>query len=779
MKILRNFSIAQKIIAIVMLISLSVLLILVMFYGYFSWHSNRQNFSDSLSVLGKTIGVNSSAALVFRDSSTGEEILAALEANGDIASAQLFDNKGKIFSHFQSTTSANQELLAVIGEAPSQRDALTSNTTVSFMSDYIDVVQAIRVGEKTVGHIAIQGNLSALYYDFKQQLLLMGLLYLGSVIATYLLARRMQSIISSPVKELAETMQDVSEKNNYDLRLKVPGKDELGSLFSSFNQMLEQIQGRDKAIGEAKNIAEAANKSKTEFLANMSHEIRTPMNGVLGMAELLEQTRLDPKQQKYVQTIRRSGKTLMSVINDILDFSKVEAGELNLEEETFELAPLIAHVLELFQDLADKKQLDLRSQLASSLPLHFYGDSMRLTQILMNLVANAIKFTHHGKVCLSVSVADESSQNAWLLFSIEDTGIGIAKDKVLSIFEAFHQADGSISRQYGGTGLGLAIASQLIELFDGELTVASKLGLGSTFSFTIPLAKSHNSEAPILHAEPENLNEIKADMASELLMPSNTEAGNGKILVAEDNPVNQMLACDMLEQIGVATDVANNGQEAFDAAKQQRYSLILMDIQMPQVDGLEATALIRAHEDSHSFHTPIAAVTANAMAGDKERFLAAGMDDYLSKPFGLKGLTELVARWVKPESSDLLTPGISSESIEEALDPETLKSLSDYYHGDRWPRFQQLLKVYRTSADEQIANLKQAVDNADAAAIYQAAHSLKSSSGNLAALKLAKSCGLLESDARANRLQASTGQLEQVLLDYRNTCAALAQLDYS
>ena len=776
---LRNLSIAQKIIAIVMLISLGVLLSLAIIFGYFSLQTNQKNFSDSLLVLSKTIGVNATAAIAFKDPYTGVEILTALEANSDIAAAQLYDKNGKIFANYESPAHSNQALLEEISDSFSQREILPATIAGTFHTGYIDVIQPIHVSQKTIGYIAIQGNLSAIYQDFQEQLLLMVILYLAGVLVTYLLARRMQSIISSPVKELAETMQSVSAQNNYALRLKSPGNDELGSLFNSFNQMLEKIQGRDEGIKEARNIAEAANKSKTEFLANMSHEIRTPMNGMLGMAELLDNTELNTQQQKYIKTIRRSGDTLLSVINDILDFSKVEAGELNLEEEPFELEPLIAHVLELFQDSADRKQLHINTKLTSSLPTHFIGDSMRLTQILMNLVANAIKFTRHGHVTLGVSLVDESDNNVWLHFSVDDSGIGIAKEKVASIFEAFQQADGSISRQYGGTGLGLAISSQLIKLFGGDLNVESKLGLGSTFSFTIPLTKNKTIEPATQVQHPVNHDEPQANMNIDTLNKPVPDETNGKILVAEDNPVNQMLACDMLEQIGIETDVANNGQEAFDAASQQRYSLIMMDIQMPQVDGLEATALIRELEAALPYRTPIAAVTANAMAGDKERFLAAGMDDYLSKPFSLQSLTELVQRWLKPTDTEPDAQTTVQKSIDEILDPTTLKTLTDYYCGEKWPRFQQLLAAFEESANAQIATLKQAVENADAEAIRQAAHGLKSSSGNLAAQKLSQSCALMEAEARASNPQSASQYLPQILSDYEAACNVLKQLDYS
>lgn len=788
---IKNLSISQKIIAIVMLISFGVLLSLTIVYSYFSWQANRQSFADSLSVLGKTIGVNASATLAFKDPVTAKEILAALQSNSDIASAQIFDENGEIFTTFQSTSPANQALLTVMPTDRMEQARTSDTTTTVFHPNYIDVIQPILIGNRPTGYISVQGNISALYEGFRKQLAFMGILLVSASIISYLLARRLQAFISGPISELANSMQSVSDENDYALRLTPRSNDELGSLFNSFNLMLEHIQNRDEAIEEAKNIAETANRSKSEFLANMSHEIRTPMNGVLGMAELLENTELNDTQINYVQTIRRSGKTLVSVINDILDFSKVEAGQLTLEEQPFELSPLIEHVLELFKEPVNKKKLELVGHIIEPVPSHLLGDGMRLTQILINLIGNAVKFTHQGKITLTVSLKNESSQQAWLCFSVNDTGIGIAQDKLGTIFEAFRQADGSTSRQYGGTGLGLAISSQLIGLFGGDLQVESKPGLGSTFSFTIPFGKTNVMQLnrPSLElSKPVKETGLAHKTPSALSYAAFTNF-NGKILVAEDNPVNQMLACDMLEQMGIETDVANNGREAFEAATTYRYGLILMDIQMPQVDGLEATALIRAHESKLAYNTPIAALTANAMTGDKGHFLNSGMDDYLSKPFHMKDLSALISRWIKPEvsSSEAVektnavgTTDASADDIKTiVLDPATLKSLTDHYRGDKWPRFEKLLAMYTKSADQLMASLQQAVENADAEAIYQAAHSLKSSSANLAAIQVAKTCGQLEAEARAKNLTFANEHFETLKSDYKNACDALNKIDHS
>ncbi len=396
--------------------------------------------------------------------------------------------------------------------------------------------------------------------------------------------------------------------------------------------------------------AESANKAKSEFLANMSHEIRTPLNGILGFLELLQKDgRLTLQQQKYIATALASGDTLLHLINDILDLSKIEAGKMEISVSEFDLPDLVNKVTEFFTTQAHRKGIQLTCHFAEGTPAILRGDPVRLRQVLVNLLGNAVKFTEKGEISVRVSQDEEAEQTSLLRFEVQDTGIGIAQDALPSIFKAFAQADGSTTRRYGGTGLGLAIAGQLVQMMGGGIDVESAPGKGSIFRFTVRLQKRRS---PSITAEPR--------------VRSSLEPGNGafrgeeqgqkpfaalRILLVEDNPVNQALTTAMLAYFGCRADMADNGLEALEKLDQKRYDLILMDCQMPEMDGYEATAVIREKEaesrrQGEERHVPIVALTAHALDGDRDVCLMAGMDDYLSKPFKIEELRSILSRWL-------------------------------------------------------------------------------------------------------------------------------------
>ena len=556
-------------------------------------------------------------------------------------------------------------------------------------------------------------------------------------------------LIVAPVSKLTQHMLLIRNTGNLDQPFGSDRRDEIGLLANEFDQLATELGKAQSELEIKRDDALAVSKAKGEFLARMSHEIRTPMNGVLGMIELLNNTPLADTQKRYAQTIHDSADSLLEIINDVLDFSKIESGKLQLETICFDLNSFLSDLLATLEGLAHQKGLTIELIVADGPTLAVYGDPFRLRQVLMNLIGNAIKFTDEGRVSVCVTVVDVDATHKDINFAVKDTGVGISGDKQKLIFESFAQEDGSTTRRFGGTGLGLAISKQLVEMMNGELQVESEAGAGSSFSFDLRMRASDGSDFS------ESARSLQKGLFEAKVKPAEIGLLSGRVLLAEDNAVNQEVALGMMAGMGVEAVVAKNGDEALNQFKSQQFDVVLMDCQMPVVDGLEATRAIRKLE-AETGQAPIwiIAVTAGALAGDRQACLSVGMNDYLSKPFTGEQLYKILKKVLpsgdtKPELGQGLRQGLdgaasNSPYSESSIDQNVLDGLAQLPQSESRNLVHRVIQAYLESSGELMTRLGEEIDSMNVDGIRAGAHALKSSSANVGALNFSGLCKELE-----------------------------------
>ena len=695
------------------------------------------------------------------------ELLAELGDHPSINAAALYNSTGAIIAEFRRE-----------GEPPCSYGAPTQSGVGRGRKQQLEHVRPVIADGQPVGVLYLRANMDELNQQRHDYRFIVLWVVCCSMLVATALAFVLQRRISRPILDLAEAADRVTEQGDYSLRVTPPSDDVIGHLYVAFNQMLDRIEVSDRALKvahdeleqrvasrtaelmqeiverkrvqedlvRAKNLAESASRSKSEFLANMSHEIRTPLNAILGFTDLLRRgvVSSESERREYLETIHRSGNHLLSVINDILDLSKIEAGQLQVEQLPCSPSQIIAEVISVLRVRAREKNLSLDYHWTGPVPESIVTDPARLRQLFLNVVGNAVKFTEQGGVQVVAQIVNGNTPK--LVVDVIDTGVGIPQHKLTRIFDPFCQADSSVTRRFGGTGLGLTICRRLARALGGGISVQSDVGKGSIFTIAVdtgPIEKFRAEGSPESDLR-------KSSEQVEAGAPSLSLQGR-RILIADDGDSNRRLIEVVLKRAGAEVFTASNGRQAVDAAAETTFDLILMDMQMPVMDGYCATSALR----ERGVQIPIVALTAHAMKGDREKCLAAGCTGYLTKPIELDRLASAVSDWLKPSASISAADAQSKDDHLSAAIASTLP-IDD-------PEFREIVEEFIARFVDKLSEMHAALASSNFAELKNLAHWLKGSGG---------SAGFPVLSTAAARLEEALAENNAVLVR-----AGLAELD--